>query len=46
MVLGWGLFEVNNVLEEVFLFREMGIVRFECNDNCGLEFFVWKLVGV
>lgn len=43
---GWGLFEVNNALEEVLLLREMGIARPECNDNCGSESLAWKSAGV
>lgn len=46
MASGWGLFEVNNTLEEVLLLREMGIARPECNDNCGSESFAWKSAGV
>lgn len=46
MASGWGLFEVNNALEEVLLLREMGIARPECNDNCGSESLAWKSAGV
>lgn len=38
----WGLFEVNNPLEELLLLRDMGPGRLEHDCNCEPEALAWS----